>query len=126
MAESFTASLKGFSEKAVRNAELILKQSAQEVFELAQVPSAKGGRMPVVTGFLRGSLTCGLNGSTSLTGPESYVLAVAPMRLGDIMEGGWTAVYALAMEYYGYFYMRNAAVNWQQIVAKNAGLVDSK
>ncbi len=81
--------------------------------------------MPVKTGFLRNSLIAGLNGSTSLTGLNSYVLAIGRMELGDVVFGGWTAEYAAAQEYgsqgrVGRFFMRGAAQQWQAIVAKNA------
>lgn len=125
MTKSFTAQIKDWSEKAKRNAELVVKKSVQDVFEIAQKPRAQGGNMPVDTGTLRGSFIAGLNGSTSLTGPDSYVLAIASMEMGDVVFGGWTAEYALPQEYGtkhfpGNFYMRGAAEQWQDIVNKNA------
>lgn len=128
MNKSFSASVSDWSDKALRNVELVMKQSTQDVFEVAQKPVAKGGNMPVDTGFLRNSFVAGLNGSTSLTGPDSYVLAVRGMRLGDVMFGGWTADYAPPVEYgargrAGRYYMRSAAQQWQAIVAQNAAKV---
>jgi len=125
MAKTFTAQINDWSDKAKRNMTLVVRQSAQDVFEIAQTPVAKGGNMPVDTGFLRNSLIAGLNGSTSLTGPNAYVMAIAKMDAGDTMIGGWTAEYAAAQEYgaqgrAGRFFMRGAAQQWQAIVAKNA------
>jgi hypothetical protein len=125
MSGKFTAQINAWSEKAKRNMALVVKQSAQDVFEIAQTPVAKGGNMPVDTGFLRNSLISGLNGNGSFEGADSYVLAIAEMEMGDVMIGGWTAAYAVHQEYgttsmAGRFYMRGAAQQWQGIVARNA------
>lgn len=121
----FTAQIDAFAEQAKAKLELVVKQSAQDVGDLAQRPVAKGGNMPIDTGFLRNSLVAGLNGSTSLSGPDAYVLAIAGMELGDSVLFGWTANYARYVEYgtqgrAGRFFMLNAAQQWQAIVARNA------
>ncbi len=128
MAKSFTADIARFGEKAIAKAELIFKQSAQTVYENAQRPVARGGSMPVDTGFLRNSLVAGLNGSTSLAGPDAYVLAVAGANLDDSIFAGWTANYARFVEYGssrrpGRFFALKAAQQWQAIVAENAARV---
>jgi hypothetical protein len=125
MAGSFTASVKNWSEKAIRNAELVFKQSVQDLFELANRPVAKGGRMRVDTGFLRNSLTMELNGTTFLGSADSYVLAVANLNLGDSIFGGWTANYAIPREFGARgqspdFFARGAAMEWVSIVGANA------
>jgi len=128
---TFTAQIKAFTDRAKEKMETVVKQSAQEVFSIAQTPKARGGRMPVDTGTLRGSLTLSLNGSTVSSGPDAYVLAVAGMELGDVIFGGWggpAAGYARHQEYGtsrmpGNFYMLSAAQQWQAIVARNAELV---
>lgn len=125
---SFTAQIKAFTDRAKEKLETVVKQSAQEVFSIAQTPKAQGGRMPVNTSFLRNSLVAELNGSTVSGGADAYVLAVAGMDLGDVVFAGWTAKYARHMEYgtsrvTGNFYMLNAAQQWQAIVARNAELV---
>lgn len=121
----FTAQIAAFAEDAKRKMELTIKQSAQDVGEIAQRPVAKGGNMPVDTGFLRNSLVAGLNGTTSLSGPDSYVLAIAGAELGDSIFFGWTANYARYVEYgtqgrAGRFFALSAAQQWQAIVARNA------
>lgn len=128
MAQTFTAQVQAFADRAKAKAEVVVKQSAQEVFEIAQTPVAQGGNMPVDTGFLRNSMVAGLNGSTSLSGPDAYVLAIAGMELGDSVFGGWTANYARHVEYGarglpGRHFALNASRQWQAIVAKNAALV---
>lgn len=131
---TFTAQIADFAAKAQRKAELVLKQSAQDVFEIAQTPKAQGGNLPVDTGFLRNSFVAGLNGSTNLTGPDAYTLAIAGMELGDSLFGGWSANYARRMEYgfigtdsrgrtfnqAGNHFALNAAQQWQAIVQRNA------
>lgn len=121
----FTAQITAFAEDAKRKMTLVVQQSAQDVGELAQRPVAKGGNMPVDTGFLRNSLVAGLNGSTSLSGPDAYSLAIAGAEAGDTIFFGWTAAYARYVEYgtqgrAGRFFMLNAAQQWQAIVARNA------
>ena len=128
MSGKFTASVAGWSQKALANVENVFKQSAQDVFEIAQTPVAKGGNMPVDTGFLRNSLTSSLNGAAMGAGADSYVLAVASAELGDAIFGGWTAEYARHVEYgargrAGRFFMRGAAQQWAAIVAANAAKV---
>tara|TARA_Y100000296_G_C5150888_1_gene246350 strand:- start:774 stop:1169 length:396 start_codon:yes stop_codon:yes gene_type:complete len=128
VAGRFTADLSRFRDKTKAKVTAVVKQSAQEVFAIAQKPIAQGGRMPVDTGFLRNSLQSSLNGSTYLKGPDSYTLAIAGMEAGDRMFGGWTADYAIHQEYGtsrmpGRFYMRGAAQQWQAVVAKNAAEV---
>lgn len=125
MTRSFTAQIKAFRDLTEQKLELVVKASAQEVFKTAQTPKAQGGRMPVDTGFLRNSFVSGLNGSTSLSGADAYVLAVAGMGLGDTVFGGWTADYAKHVEYgtsrmAGSFFALNAAQQWQAIVSRNA------
>lgn len=125
MAGTFTAQIRNWTEKAKRNLDLVIKQSAQDVFEIAQTPVAQGGNLPVDTGFLRNSFVASLNGSTSLTGPDAYVLAIAGFELGDVIFGGWTAEYAVHVEFGARgraprFFMRGAAQQWQSIVNANA------
>jgi len=125
---TFTAQIKAFADRTQEKIEAVVKQSAQEVFSIAQTPKAQGGRMPVDTGFLRNSLIASLNGSTVGGGADAYVLAVAGAELGDTIFAGWTASYARFMEYGtsktpANFFMLSAAQQWQAIVARNAALV---
>ncbi len=122
---SFTAQIASWSEKAKRNTELVIKKSAQDLFEDAQTPRAKGGRMRVDTGELRNSFIAGLNGTSGLTGPDAYILAIANLKLGGVLFGGWTAPHARPREFGASgqqpdFFMRGAAQKWQSIVAENA------
>lgn len=140
MVTKFSAQLDQWANQTSRDLELIFKESAQELFTKAQTPVAQGGNMPVDTGFLRNSFVAGLNGSTSLTGPDAYVAAIAGAKLGDVVFGGWTAKYAARIEFGfsgqdslgrtynqdGRGFVRKAAMEWQQIVQRNAAKVRAK
>lgn len=135
---TFRASdMRGWTEKQKRNVSLIVKQSIQDVSELAQQPRAKGGRLPVDTGFLRNSYVAGINGSTALSGPNVYEAVIAGLDMGDTFVAGWTAAYALRQErgfvgpdslgrVYntpGNFFMASALAQWAAIVERNAKAV---
>lgn len=121
-----------WTEKQKRNVELIVRQSIQDLSELAQRPKAQGGRMPVDTGFLRNSFT-----AEGLRGPDAYIAAVGSFQIGATFEAGWTAEYARRMEYGfsgadslgriynvpGNFYMQSALASWQAINDANAAKV---
>ena len=124
MTKSFSAQIDAWTRKTKARMDAVVKSSTQDVVALAQKPVAKGGNMPVDTGFLRASLQSSLNGSTGLTGPESYTLTVANMEAGDVATFGWTASYARHVEYGtqgrpGRHFVGNAALQWQRIVADN-------
>lgn len=122
---TFAAQVGAWAAETRSRTEAVFKSSAQDLLEVAQTPVAQGGNMPVDTGFLRNSLVSGLNGSTSLSGSDSYVLAVAGAKLGDVIEAGWTAKYARFVEYgtskmQARRFMGQAAAQWQAIVTRNA------
>lgn len=137
---SFSAQVDAFVAQTEQRTTAVFKASAQDVIADAQTPKGKGGRMPVVTSFLRNSHVSGLNGSTSLSGSDSYVLTIAQAKLGDAITGGWTAAYAMRIEF-GYtgtdslgrsfnqapqFFLRGAAQKWQQFVNANAAKLKAR
>lgn len=127
---SFSAQVDAWTAETIDRTERVFKASAQDVIADAQVPTAKGGRMRVDTGTLRNSLTSGLNGSTSLTGPEAYKVALQA-KLGDVINGGWTADYAVHREFGARgqapdFFLRGAAQKWPQIVKSNAAKANAR
>ncbi|WP_226780343.1 hypothetical protein [Oceaniglobus trochenteri] len=131
------ADMAKWTAKAKRNVALVVKQSIQDVSEIAQTPKAKGGRLPVDKGFLRNSYSSGLNGSTSLTGPAAYVATVAGMEMGDTFSAGWTVAYARRVHsgfvgtdsrgrtfnQQGAFFMEEALMQWQAINDRNAAKI---
>jgi HK97 gp10 family phage protein len=125
MANSFTADLRKFGEKVQRRARDVARQSIQDVVEDAQTPKAKGGRMPVDTGFLRNSLVSGIDRNYGPPSPESYVLAIAGLEIGDTVQFNWTAEYAIFQELgtskmSGNHFVGVAAAKWPQFVKANA------
>lgn len=137
MARFKAASMREWTERQKANAALIVRQSIQDVSEIAQTPKAKGGRMPVDTGNLRNTYVAALNGTTSLTGPQAYAAALGNFKMGDTFLGGWTAAYALRQEkgfvgqdrlgrtynQQGNFFMESALQQWAAINERNAARI---
>lgn len=123
--KSFSASVGAWGRKTERRLELIHKESAQRVFNKAQTPRAKGGLLPIDTGFLRASGVGALN--TMPSGPsdpseginenwEGVVsLVIDQASPSDVIFLGWSANYARLMEE-RYGFMKTAAGQWPQIV----------
>lgn len=104
-----------------RRLDAVVRQSAHDVAAIAQTPVAKGGRIPVDTGFLRNSFTGSLMGGTAMTGPDAYVLVAGQMKSGDVASFGWTAEYARHVEYgsngrTGRHFASGACDQWPAIV----------
>jgi len=134
--KNFTAQIKEWADLTERQMLAVVKQSAQDVFSGAQTAQASVketggkfeiGKIPVDFGDLRRSFKSGLNGATVAEGADSYVMAIAQSKLGDVILGGWTAEYAKAIEFgtesiAPRAYMRTNAAKWQSIVRKNVNL----
>lgn len=109
----------------------VMRQSIDDAVNLSQTPKARGGHMPIDTGFLRSTGLGSLNGWPN--GPDekvkgqkyswdgdSVTTTLAAMQPGDTFYFGWTAVYALRQEGYNGF-METTAQKWQSIVNTNVG-----
>ncbi|HRQ13083.1 MAG TPA: hypothetical protein PK205_07240 [Promineifilum sp.] len=109
----------------------VVRQSVQDVFDIASTDVGKGGKMRVDTGFLRASGKISLTGMPTGPGrgertePNSYPynrdIAVAELKnfkTGQSIFTGWTANYAKYREAYDGF-LWSALQNWSQIVADN-------
>lgn len=129
MAKSFTAQLGQIADLIEEDMQKVLRQSAQDVGDIAQTPASKGGPMPVDTGFLRNSFASELNGSGVAKGPAAHTLAIAKMDFGDMLRMGWTAAYARRRNYEpvnGGMFRDVASAQWPAIVRKNAEKVKRK
>ena len=105
----------------------VAQTAVQDMVRDVQTPRAKGGRLPVDTGFLRNSFASALNSTPRgpTKGPEGYratdfdmqpiAATLLQLNIGDTVTLGWTAVYARAMEY-RYAFNRAAVQNWSQYV----------
>ncbi len=108
MAKSFEAQLRDFEGRTAKKIAAVVKQSAQDLFEACQTPqpsvketggSFEVGKIPVDLGDLRGSFVSGLNGQKVAEGEEAYIATIAGYKLGDSIQGGWTADHARPIEY---------------------------
>lgn len=125
----FGKEVQAIAEKVKQRNLAIFRESAQRVMDLASVPEAQGGKMPVDTGFLINSGVASTSGMPGSAGrPLSIVLL--EVALGDNVFVGWTAAYALRMEYgfmgedslgreysqQGKGFLRTAVQQWTNIV----------
>lgn len=104
----------------------VARQSTQQLVNEANTPKAKGGKMPVVFGFLRASGQMSLTGMPSgPTRPEkdqkyeytdaTVITSLASLKIGGSIFYGWTAVYARVQNVYNGF-LDSAVQNWPRIV----------
>ena len=108
MTKKFSAQVDDFIAKVERRRTAVFRTATQEVVRDMQTPIARGGNMPVDTGFLRNSLMSSLNGDQPVGKPgadadggrsDGYELVVGRMEWGDTAIFGYTANYARAQEY---------------------------
>ena len=148
----FSAQVRSWSDKALRNADLVVKSSAQDVFEIAtqRQPSATEtggsfqiGRVPVDTGFLVGTAELRVDGGVSrgtvagkASTPPDFAVGLEGMKMGDRVELVFTAPYARRIEYgftgtdadgrtynqAGRLFVSTAVASWQSVVDANAAL----
>lgn len=121
----------------------VLLGSIQELTRLTNLTRAKGGRMPVVTGTLRGSFVNSANGAEMGTADPAIYGLMSAQAIGDgdfeTVTFGWTAIYALRVNS-GFFgedslgrtYNQNGAHyvefgtdQWKRIVAKEAAKAEA-
>ena len=125
--------MQAFADKSKAKMELVVKQSAQDVFGLATTTqpgveatggSFEIGKVPRDIGDLIGSFRIGVN-DTESADVNGINLVIAGMELGDSVTGVFKSDHALPIEYGtskfpGRFYVLTAAQQWQAIVAANA------
>ncbi|MCD1266069.1 hypothetical protein B5M44_19160 [Shinella sumterensis] len=135
---SFAAAVAGWAEKVPEAVEAVRNQSAADVVNDMQTLRSEGGRMRYDTGFLWASLMAstsampGINPSARPAEGSSYAFdfgqveaVIAGASLDDTLYFGYTASYAAHREYGANGqpadgFVRLAAMNWQQIVNRNA------
>ncbi|MBM2293748.1 hypothetical protein JQX09_17605 [Sulfitobacter pseudonitzschiae] len=119
------AELAKWAKKAERRQDYVVAQSTNNLFDRGSRTApgvtrggvVKPGFIPRDLGFLAASQVSSLNGSTALSGENSYVFAIANMKAGDRAQLGWTAPYARRLHYAGWLWVDSAANDWQAIVA---------
>ena len=134
MVNTFAAQVADFADDTERVHTAIFRESVQRVIEEMLKPRAKGGNMPVVTGFLRASLVMSKSEMPAMrdgavptegatyTEDDSVILVIAGADLGDTLYAGFVAAYARAQNYgfgshRGYLFLEMAAQKWQEIVS---------
>lgn len=143
--DTFAHQIAMFNKKFAARYRATAREAVQEVVSRAQVPGPSigpppsggaGGRMPIVTGFLRASIQAATGampsgptenemdygggikhsiGSQVAGTPISAVLLTWDPNLPVPFYVGWTASYASPMEY-RYGFLRGAAERWDVIV----------
>lgn len=117
MREDFGEQVKKWVTKAEKRYRATTKTAVKNVVNDAQTPKGKGGNMPVITSFLRGSLVAAVgempSGATKPNkGDEStpanetqegsgfaYALALWEPNAEEVFYVGWSAAYARRIEY---------------------------
>lgn len=135
---SFAAAVAGWADKVPEAVEAVRNQSAADVVKDMQTLRSEGGRMRYDTGFLWASLMASTSAMPSINPSArpaeggSYAFdfwqveaVIAGASLDDTLYFGYTASYAAHREYGANGqpadgFVRLAAMNWQQIVNRNA------
>lgn len=114
----------------------VAQGSVADTVTLANTPTAKGGKMRVVSGFLRASGRISLSGVPS--GPSrpvadttysfsfpDIVAGLTGVELGDVIYFGWAANYARVRELHDGF-LESALMRWQETVDSNVRKVKAR
>lgn len=130
--KKFKADINRFTNLTEAKLRKVAIASMLNLFTDAQNPVAKGGSMPVDTANLRNSLVVEINGANAGKGGDAFILGINRFQIGDIVQGAWTAPYAVARHYKpdsfgqgGGMWRDKAAAKWQTIVSKNARAASS-
>lgn len=121
----FSKSIDNWTKQTEQRIEAVFKLSATELLRTAQ------RNVPVDTGFLRSSLMVSVNGDVPpATRPQTaprpgpnIAIVINGAKLGDTIVAGYTANYALYVEYGTYKmaprrYLGRAVAQWPQIVER--------
>ncbi|KKX25296.1 hypothetical protein [Rhizobium sp. LC145] len=141
---TFTAQVAAFAEKVPGAVEAVFKESVQEVSEEMLKPTREGGRLRVVTGFLRASALASTTAMPRIiagSGPvegQTYPFdfaqieaVIAGADITDTIYVGFTAGYAAHREYGANgqpadAFVRMAAQNWPIIVDRKAAEIRAR
>lgn len=127
---TFAADIEGIAELTDRRLLAVARASFSDVIDIAQTPTAKGGRMRVDTGYLRASGQFSLNGMPTggVRGADNAVkyqyddgnkplnvTLLDTAKIGAVFHFGWTANYARYREVFDGF-LEGALQHWGTIV----------
>lgn len=109
------ATLDEWAQKSEERMEATIKTALQDLHEDIQRPRAKGGRMPVDTGFLRNSAGAALNSAPETERPDAVGVVINRLQVGDVFQFGWGAKYAPYMNN-KYAFLDLPVQDWQGYV----------
>ena len=132
----FTEQVDKWIGKVKRNQVYIFKESTKDLINAMQKPTMEGGRMPVITGFLRASLRVSLRGISGRTinvkdknrtykwdAEHAYSVIERVEKPTQKISIYYAAAYAeIAESRYGF--MRLARQKWPTFVNRNAKLIN--
>lgn len=128
MAQRFSAQVDAWVAASKERTTAVFRESVQRTVTRMQTPVAKGGNLPVDTGYLRASLLGSTSSMPSMRESatqeaDAIVLAIAGLDLGQTFYAGYTANYARHQEYGirgrdGRRFVGLAADRWQTTVAE--------
>ena len=131
MMGNFSKQIGRFNDKFERRYRAVARTAVQDTVAIAQRPRGAGGRMPVVTSFLRASIAANVGSmpsgeSVNPGGRFTYtgtILAESLLKWrpekGEVLYVGWVAQYSRYMEA-RYGFLRGATEVWDITVAKAA------
>lgn len=134
--QRFADAVAAFASVAERRLLFVFQQSFEDTVTYMQKPVAKGGNMPVDTGFLRNSLRVTLNAPDAAAGtlPKPadgskgvYIdpsVTISSAKLTDTIYATYLANYAVHQEYgsngrAGRAFVRQAALQFPKLVFQN-------
>lgn len=122
MAKSFEAQVDDWAKMSEARLVAVFRQSAQDLGEAVNTPKAKGGNLPVDTGFLRASFGADVNSTPRGSGTTEFnmqalIVAIQRAVLGDELVFGYAANYAKKQEAKNGFIRLNVQ-KWPSIVKK--------
>lgn len=134
--QEFVADIKQFAKLTEEAMAKVARDSVQDVMEGAMTAAlgvSKGGtliqgRIPVAESVLIKSLWTKVeNRGGDFKGENSYIVALANYKLGDVLSFTWTAEYAIYVEmgtskFPGWHFVGRNAARWPEIVAHNVRL----
>lgn len=118
MTKKFSAAVDDWIKKSERLTHAVMQESVQAVVNEAQTPIAKGGRMPIQTGYLRNSCTANIGGMPregDNGGDAQIANTLVSWKPGQTLYIGWVASYSRAMNV-KYGFLSLAAQNWKKHV----------
>lgn len=86
-----------WAQKSELRIEAVMKTALQDMTGDMQTPTAKGGRMPVLTGFLRNSAGSAINEVPAGGSADAVPVVINRLKIGDQFVFGWAANYGKYM-----------------------------